>query len=707
MESSFSDQDDSDIQIPSLNPLIKLFKSTPDLDGQPRWSLYQPVANQYYHIKWSEFECLARFHKHKTASTLIKEINRDTTLDIDEEDIKTLIIFLQQNGLLILEHQNPEMSASMPAWKKLIHNYLFFTLPLFKPAGFLEKTLPAVRPLLSKTFMSAMLMLLMVGVYLTAQRFDEFTHTFLDMLSVRGAILTFFVFTAIKIVHEFAHAYVATKHGVKVPHMGVALILMYPVLYTETTDSWRLDSKKKRIEIGLAGVMAELALAAIFLMVWNISPPGLGQSIAFGVVAISLIGSLFVNLNPMMRFDGYFVLSDALNIENLHARAIALARWQIRKTLFGLQDTPPDAFTPALHFTIKVFGFTVIIYRLFLFLGIAFLVYTVFFKPLGFFMMLLELLWFIGIPIWKELQIWWQRRGDIFSSKRSFITIGLSLSFLIFLFMPVHTQITTYGVLQADQHKDFYAPTPSLIQDINVTEGQHVKNGDVLAILESDDLEKELEIAKIHLTNLEFQKRRGITDIALYRQNGAALENQIEEASQKLKTLQIQKDRLIITASFDGIVRDLPTDIHKKRYVSSQNLLFRVIKKDQNSVITYVGEHELPRIKTGNIATFHPNFSLFSQEKFIVTSIDPVNVKTISKPELTSLHGGNVPAILEQNAITPLETTYAARLKPLNNNKNTLISHKGQIRIKAERESAVFTTFKRAIALFIRESGLN
>jgi hypothetical protein len=90
-----------------------------------------------------------------------------------------------------------------------------------------------------------------------------------------------------------------------------------------------------------------------------------------------------------------------------------------------------------------------------------------------------------------------------------------------------------------------------------------------------------------------------------------------------------------------------------------------------------------------------------------VTSIDPVNVKTISKPELTSLHGGNVPAILEQNAITPLETTYAVRLKSLNNNKNTLISHKGQIRIKAERESAVFTTFKRAIALFIRESGLN
>lgn len=709
-DSKNKEGEDQDIQLPALNPLIKLFKSTPDLDGTPRWSLYQPVSNQYYHINWPEFECIARFHKHQTASTLIDEVNRETTLDIDEDDIKTLIIFLQQNGLLILDHQTPEMRADMPKWKKLVHNYLFFTCPLFKPTAFLERTLSLVRPLLSKTFMSMVMVVLAFGIYLTAQRFDEFTHTFLDMLSVRGAIITFFVFTAIKIVHEFAHAYVATKHGVKVPHMGVALIVMYPVLYTETTDSWRLTSRKKRIEIGLAGVMAELALAAIFLIIWNISPPGIGQSIAFSVVALSLVGSLLVNLNPMMRFDGYFVLSDMLNIENLHARAIALARWQLRKTLFGLKDDPPDHFEAGLHFTLKAFGFAVIIYRFFLFLGIAFLVYTVFFKPLGFFMMVLELLWFIGIPIWKELGVWWQRRGDIITSKRTIITASLTVACLTYALMPVHTQIAVYGVLQSEQHRDIYAPAPAFIESIQITEDQHVQTGDILAILKSDTLEEELALAQTQLKNLERQKRREISNIETYRQNGYVLQNKIEEAKQAVRNIEKQKNRLTVRASFDGVIRDLSADIHKNRHVSTGDLLFRLIQTGNGSLISYVSENQVSRIKTGNAASFHPNFSLFSQKKFVVTAIDPVNVDLISKPELTSPHGGHIPATAEQNGLTPLEPTYMIRLKALNNNtniKNSMISQKGQVRIKAANESAMIETFKRFIALFIRESGLN
>ncbi|MFK7840004.1 MAG: efflux RND transporter periplasmic adaptor subunit [Bdellovibrionales bacterium] len=702
--------DDGDIKLPALNPLIKLFKSTPGLDGQPRWSLYQAAANQYYQINWAEFECLARFHKHERASTLIEEVNKQTTLEIDLNDIKALILFLQQNGLLVLVHQQPEIRKNMSLWKKLVHNYLFLTLPLFKPTSFLERTLPFVRPLLSKGFMVLMMGLLLIGIVMTIQRFDEFTHTFLDMLSVRGAIITFFVFTAIKIIHEFAHAYIATKHGVKIPHMGLALIVMYPVLYTETTASWQLDSRKKRIEIGLAGVMAELALAAIFLMLWHIMPPGIGQSVAFSVVVISLIGSLFVNLNPMMRFDGYFVLSDALNIENLHARAIAIARWRLREALFGLGDPAPEPFTPSLARFMTFFGFAVILYRFFLFLGIALLVYAVFFKPMGLLMMLIELLWFIGIPIWKELKIWWERRCDIVSRRRSLITASILAIVLGFLLMPMRTHIAISGVLQADKYKAVQAPSSAFIRKLNIHEGQTVKKGDILAILESDTLEQELESAKINLNNLEGQQRREKTDIALYRERGGTLENEIDAAQQNIKTLQKQKDKLIITASFNGTIRDLSPEIHAGRYISRHKRLFHLIKANQSDLIAYVNENQLPRIKAKSTAEFHPDFSLFLKEKFIVTSIDPVNVKTISKPELTSLHGGNIPATVEGEAIVPLEPVYKIRLKSLN--KNNILSkssttQKGQIRIQATRQSALLSTFKRLIALIIRESGLN
>ncbi len=703
---------DEDFSLPTLNPLIKLFKTSPDHDGTPRWTLHLPASNQYYQIGWAEFECLARFHQFETAAPLKAEINAQTTLDIDWDDIKALIMFLQKNSLLILDHKTlatPEKPKAL--WKKLVHGYLFFTIPLFKPTKFLKATLPYIRPFLSKTFITIMLSFLLFMIFLTFQRLDEFTHTFLEMFSLKGAFITFFVFTGIKIIHEMAHAYTATKYGVNVPHMGVAFIVMYPVLYTETTGSWQLSSVRARMAIGLAGVMAELSLAAIFLLLWHILPPGMGRSISFSVVAISMIGSLFVNLNPLMRFDGYFVVSDALGIENLHARAMALTRWKIRDILFGLHETPPDNFSPARQKFMMLFGLLILIYRFFLFLGIAFLVYYIFFKPLGLIMMGLELLWFILLPIWGELKQWWLRRSDIIKTRRSRISLGLVAFLILFLLLPLHTNVNISGVLHQSDYRSIYASVPSNIKSLNVKNDQSAKAGQILLILESDPLEKDLEIAKVKLEYLQIRKSREQTNIALYREHHGRLDNKISQAAQKLHALQKQKERLIIKAPFDGIIRDLRPEIHKGRWVSSHELLFTIIGKEKKTLTAYIGENQLARIEIGNKAKFYPKSSLFSQNNFIVESIDPTNAATLLWPELSSIYGGNIPAIAKEQKVSPLESIYRVKLKPLQKKDISLkTSHfieKGQVRIKAHRESVLLSIFQRFVALIIRESSLN
>ncbi len=707
----FAQDPDADFALPPLNPLMRLFKSTDDLEGQPRWSLYHPASNKYFHVSWAEFELLARFHKCETADALIEAVNAQTTLSIDKDDIKALIMFLQQNGLLALSAQNPELNTkNKPLWERLVHGYLFFTVPLFKPAPFLKKTLPFVRPLLSKGFLVAMAVLLAVGIVLTMQRFDEFVHTFLDLFSLKGAILSAVVFTGIKIIHEFAHAYVATKNGVNVPHMGAAFIVMYPVFYTETTASWQLPSKSKRIEIALAGVAAELALAAIFLMLWHILPPGTGRSICFAVVAISLIGSLFVNLNPMMRFDGYFVLSDALNIENLHARAIAMARHKLRSILFGLKDALPEHFTPDLRRFMTAFGASIIIYRFFLFLGIAILVYTVFFKPLGLILFVLELLWFIGLPLFGELKIWWERRADIWAQRHGRFTIGAAAMILLFLLLPVNGTLSVSGVLHAQEQRSIYAPSASYVVYLNVKDEQRVKEGEILVTLESDTLEKEYKSALEGLKNLELEQRRARTDIESYKERGAELENKVSAARSELQTMKKRKERLNVKAPFDGVIRDLSPEIQEKRYVSSADLLFRVVRDDENIVSAYIGENELTRIKAGNAASFRPDYSLVSHEDLVVEMIDPVNVKTLSRPELASVYGGDIASSPNNNEIVPLEPVYAVRLKLLNNSNNSNdynAVQTGEVHIHAARSSRVLSAFKRIAGLFVRESGFN
>ena len=120
--------------------------------------------------------------------------------------------------------------------------------------------------------------------------------------------------------------------------MGAAFIVLYPVLYTETSGAWRLTNKLNRMAIGFAGIRAELCLATIFLLFWNISPSGsLIQTLSFYVVAMSLMSSLAVNLNPLMRFDGYYLLSDFMQIENLQSRSCSFARHAIRKILFWFE----------------------------------------------------------------------------------------------------------------------------------------------------------------------------------------------------------------------------------------------------------------------------------------------------------------------------------------------------------------------------------
>lgn len=120
--------------------------------------------------------------------------------------------------------------------------------------------------------------------------------------------------------------------------------------------------------------------------------------------------TLAINLNPFMRFDGYYLLSDWLEVENLQDRAFARGKWWLREKLFGLGDPPPEPFGEPLGKGLLVYAFGTWIYRFFLFLGIAVLVYAYFFKVLGIFLFLVEILWFIGLPIWRELQAWWKRK---------------------------------------------------------------------------------------------------------------------------------------------------------------------------------------------------------------------------------------------------------------------------------------------------------
>lgn len=700
--------------LPRLNPLLKLYKAPDTAEGKPVWTLHDPLSNAYYQIGWAEFECLARFSSVNNAKALQEKISAETTLSIDIDDIRQLCAFLIERGLVSLQDQKISASVkkSQPFFKKAFHGYLYFSIPLVRPEKYLKKMLPYVRPFMSRGFIVSMVGLLVLGLLMTVQRADEFFNTFTGLLSWEGALVIMLSFAAVKIVHEMAHAFTAVRYGVPVPHMGVAMIVMYPVLYTEVTGSLRLASRRERFHIGIAGVAAELCLSAICLMLWHVLPYGsMGQSIVFSIVAISMVGSLLINLNPLMRFDGYYLLSDYLGIDNLQSRATAFARWKIRQIVWGFDDPAPEGFTAARQKILILFGYALLIYRLFLFLGIALLVYHVFFKPLGFIMMMLEISWFILLPIYSELKIWVARRAEILKSMQGKIMLGVIAAGFILMLVPIPRSAIVPAVMHAQSYRAIYPAAPSRIIMLNIAEGQMVEAGQVVAKLESPELMHEIAVAKQKLENLLQQQRSGQAQIS-YAQKDTSyqLDEEIDAARIEVEGLKARAENLWVRAPFDGVVRDLAPDLYPGRYIKKTDLLFRLIAPGVPAYTGYGGEGDLADIKPGDRAVFYPANSALDTAVLTLQDIDKTSSASVAWPVLASVYGGPIPAQVnpsDAQHIVPLTSIYALHFTSGQDDRQSGIVRAGYIRIEKQPSSLLFSLLKKSMTLWWKESGLN
>lgn len=705
------------VKLPKLQPSIKLYEAGTASDGKPHWRLYHPASGKYYQIGWAEFECLARFSSCKTAAELKEKVEAETTLRLEDSEIIDLISFLNKSGLLNVKdavHGAFSPPPETALWKKLLHHYLFFTLPLFKPMPFLSRTWPLVRPVFSKGFFTFSMIVLGLFALLSLARIDEFVHTFFMFFSLEGAITIFLTFFVIKIAHEFGHAYTAYKHGIDIPHMGVAFMVMYPVLYTETSAAWRLPSRKARMEIGLAGIRMEMIIAAYALALWYMLPPGILQSLCFSIVAISLIGSLLINLNPLMRFDGYFIFSDYLGIENLHARGFAAARWRLRKFLFGLDDPPPEDNAKTLHF-LTLFGTATLVYRFFLFLGIALLVYHVFFKPLGLFLMLVELAWFIVLPVWSEIKIWISRRSEIFAQKRARISMALAALALLVFLMPSASNIHAPAILHHAGMRMIYPPAPAYIEVINVKNGQSIKENEPVITLSSPALEHALALADANLNALYDERKILQTRPDMGKDRLALINTEIKAAEEKRDNLQKEKDDLVIKAPFNGIIRDLNPDLYTGLSVNPNNLLLRIITPEAPLLSAYLDENAVQRITAGNQAKFKAGYSLTGAQDFTVESIEDVNVTALDWPALSSLYGGAIASEAEQGEygrqrIIPRQSLYRVTLRPAGEEsaspEQSFITA-GSVSISGNARSPALGLLHSSYNLLLRELHLN
>ena len=318
---------------PYLREDLELIKGNSREDGSPGWLLYDALRNKYFTIGIAAFRLIRNWKSGEDISKFNEWINKKG-LKINLEEIKSFISFLTNNNLIIQpKGQNItnllfQKNSQKKNWLMyLIHSYLFFKVPLFKPDEWLGKTLKYTIPYASKQYRYIIYLIGFIGICLVVQQFEDFLTTFMYFFSIKGLLFYAITLIAVKILHELGHAYVAKYYGCQVSSIGIAFLVFFPFLYTDTTNAWRLRNHNERLLINFAGILTELHLALIATFVWAVVPDGAIKSIAFFVATTSWISSLTINVSPFMRFDGYYIFSDWLKAENLQPRAFALARW--------------------------------------------------------------------------------------------------------------------------------------------------------------------------------------------------------------------------------------------------------------------------------------------------------------------------------------------------------------------------------------------
>ncbi len=703
------------VYLPLLRDDLQLREAPPERDGAPAWTLYDPLANKYYKIGWLEFEALARFRSCRTPEELSARLIKETTLRPTAEDMKALVNFVINNHLVVTSgegapaHFEEKLARTRrPWWEKMLHGYLFFTVPLVEPQKILRQALPYVAPLLTRKFLLLMLAVFIYGVYLSSQRFDELVTTFMNYFNIEGVLLLLVALIIVKVVHELGHAFIATKHGVAVTTVGVAFIVMYPVLYTETTNAWQMTNRRARLEISLGGLMAEFALSAICLVLWHWLDAGLGQSICFMIAVVSFAASLAVNLNPLMKFDGYYIFSDLTGFDNLQDRAFAFVKWHLRRWLWRWHDQPPEVLRREDRRFLTSFGFTMMTYRFFLYLGIALVVYHLFFQPLGLILMVVEIGFFIGMPIWRELKVWLERRSDITGSKRGRLTLAAGGFATLLLFIPIGGSVEVPAVMHAREIAKLYPPAASMVSEILVKEGQEVVAGQVLLRLTSPDLDHEIKKAERKVSDLRNLRDSSQAVQELLRKR-LTIDNEIKTATEELQGYYTLRDQLEVKAAFDGRVKMLDDALAPGQWVR-QGQLMATLADDSGVVVSgYVREKDVARLKIENSGVFYPEFSLTQKYPVVLSEVADASAPALYWAELSTLYKGEIPTEEGgQGEIRPLprHAVYAARFT-LGEGAEAppAFVARGAIRVDAERQSVASALIKKGISVFVFEGG--
>jgi putative peptide zinc metalloprotease protein len=527
-------------------------------------------------------------------------------------------------------------------WKRRLATPLAIRVPLFDPERFLSRTLSFVQPLFSAGGALIWFLVVLAGAILAGVHWSELTDSIIDRaMTPQNLLLLWFIYPMVKTFHELGHGYAVKNWGGEVHDIGIMFLVLAPVPYVDASTASGFREKGPRMIVGGVGIAVELFLASLALFVWIAVEPGIVRTVAYNVMLIGGISTLFFNGNPLLRFDGYYVLADALEIPNLGSRSNRYLGYLVQRYAFGLVDADSPAHSNWERGWFVLYGIASFIYRMMIMFVIILYIAGKFFA-VGVVLAIWAIFNQVLKPMGKGMQFLFSSPKLRRQRGRAYLTtaVTISLIVLVFFVLPAPLWTRAEGVIWPAEQSQVRPATDGVVGKVLVADGVTVKTNDALIQLEDPFLRAQVAVLEAQYGELE---ARLMAQQYKNRVQAAVIREEMESLRAGLDRARGRAEDLTIRAPLDGIFvvpnqQDLPG-----RFMRQGEVIAYVVDLPQLTARVAVTQDEigLVRQRTQRADVMLADYGADGYTVPVLREI-PGGTNTLPTPALGTVGGGSV-----------------------------------------------------------------
>jgi len=531
-----------------------------------RWYILRdPFSNQFYRLPPGAYAFVSRLNSERTVEEVWKEVvNNEPTEAPGQSDIIELLAQLYHANLLHYALP-PDSEKLFDRYKKKkqrilkanLKSIMFFRIPLFDPNEILQRLSSFIRVLLSPLGAIIWVLTVIGAIKVALDHAGELWVQSQSILAPSNLFLLYIGIIIIKALHEFGHAFAVRRYGGEVHTMGVMFLIFSPLPYMDATAAWFFRNKWHRILVGAAGMIVEIFVAACALFIWANTGPGVIHTLSYNMVFVASVSTVVFNINPLLRFDGYYILSDFLDMPNLHQHSGQHLKYLVEHHAFGCKnaETPATSKRDEIWFT--TFGILSGVYRIVVF-AMIFLFVADQFLLAGLIMAAICLVTWGIVPVVGIVRylatspkLARVRTRAVFVSIATF-TVVVSILFIF----PFPFSVQAPGVLKSSDYVVVTNKVSGRMEEILVPSGTKVARNTPLLRLVNPELAFELQESQSELIEAEAAYRKAMQN---QQSDLGPIASRIDYYQKRIDRITREQKNQVVTAEISGtwVARDL------------------------------------------------------------------------------------------------------------------------------------------------------